>query len=426
MGIWKQIGFACFMVLAVVGLVIDVGYGFFKVFNTNTTTGTYYLDDQKPVDIETVDESTLTQEQINEFNDRYFFEANLYSNENNNGVILEELNLHYFTNPTMTVASTLSTGMQYVSDYNGRKGLWNTKTYYVNAGQIDNFISPDFEYYETTNGLSWDAVKLQTQLNRNTRFIIKIGGEAYHIQLTGKEPYQIVKQNKNFWEWVSFWNEEYETAYLYYDYSDIFYDIFHGINTNSLGTGTHYATVNLSKYFTVIDHYNTTSKQWEKPSQTDYITTYCAIKFHYDHNGAISKEQSLFKVINDDPRFNLTTIDYDTEYWQERIQYTLTANDLSYRYSSVYNGYFVSLPIKLKTMFADMPKAEVSILLDLNDSWLNSKNIVGFDYKAFENFGLKNITITNGNGDFYILTSALNGTNYGTFTHENLNILGVA
>jgi hypothetical protein len=426
MGLWRQIGLLCFFVLAIAGLCIDIGYGFYKVFDTTSTTGVYYIDDQNPVDIATVSEENLTQEQINEYNDRYFFEANVYSNENKNGIILQELNLHYFTNPTLTVASTLSTGMQYTSDYDGKNGLYDTITVSVpDQAYADNFISPRFEYYETTNGLSWDAVGLQTQLNRNTRFIIKIGGEAYHIQLTGKFEWDT---NDRHGEWYTLGIPiDHITHHIqYYTYADIFKDIMHGVLTNSLETGTHYATVNLSKYFTVIDHYNTATAQWEATADADYITSYCAIKFHYDRNGAISKEQSLYEVINDDPRFNLTQVVYDTEYWQERLQYTLDANDLSYRFSSTYNGYFASLPLRLKTMFASMPKAEVSIVLDLTDEYLQGKKIVGFDYNAFENFEIKNITITNGTGDFYLLTNALAGTHYKNFTHENLEIMGVA
>ena len=105
------------------------------------------------------------------------------------------------------------------------------------------------------------------------------------------------------------------------------------------------------------------------------------------------------------------------------MTYTLTetsklngADIFSYRYSEVYGGYFLSLSMDGKKLFAEMPRAKVNITLDLQSEYLTERElkIVGFDYNAFEGLELDTLTIRGETQTFYLLENSLFGTSLKT------------
>ena len=403
------------LTLAAVGLALTVGLGFFSIFYDKTTTGINYIDEQNALDFvsEFIDGNTTDNAVLQQFENRYFFEANLFDNAKDNGIMLQELQMNYFSSQNLMTADYYSSGMQY-------KDL--TKPYVFNWNDItgqdsNNYIRPEFNYYSITHGLAANWGHAQTPLNRGTYYIVKIDGEPYRIKLQGS--FQTKWDNTKWYNPFS-WGDK-GTITWNYGFGNVFEDIMRGIKSNNLGTGTHFAVLDLSRYFTVVEKFNPSNNKWE-PQTADLVKNYVAIKFHYSNNGAVRSSQSLFGIINDDPRYDIDDTRYDTTYWQERVKYTLTNNDLSYRYSSVYDGYFVSLSQDMKTLFKTMPRAEVSIVLNLT---YGDKNIIGLDYDAFKNFRLKQLTI-NGQGDLFLFNDCLANTHIETVKHaNNLVLLGI-
>ena len=58
-------------------------------------------------------------------------------------------------------------------------------------------------------------------------------------------------------------------------------------------------------------------------------------------------------------------------------------NKLTYRYSEVYDGYFVSLDMDMKETFANMPRAKVNVTIDLinSDKNIGTKITIVLDQK---------------------------------------------
>ena len=192
------------------------------------------------------------------------------------------------------------------------------------------------------------------------------------------------------------------------------------VKSNSAGYGDYYITVDLSKYFTVYE-YNENTGKFVEDTTSDVVKNYAVLKFHYDENGARNSTQSLFGIIECNSKYDIVEDKIDTTYWQERMLYTLTEKDFNYRYSDVYNGYFASLNLDTKKMFADMPRAKVNIILNLQSQYLkdNKINIVGFDYNGLENFEIDTLTIAGESQTFYLLEKSLYNTNLQTLKYSS-------
>lgn len=404
----KIIGNCCLVFLAIISVCISLAYLYVHFFDNTITTGVNYVDNQTPVDLVEKKED-LTQDQVDYYEDRYLFNVNYYSNDKNNGIELQEMQLNYFTDNTLNIASARGTGMQYLGDF-------ESYTAYVNSEEEANsYVVPDFYYYDTTDMISWEGGKLATQLNRNTMLTIKIGEQPYLIQLTGKKDHY---SSFLWWEWVS--------STTYYDYSDVFYDVMNAVKSNSAGYGDYYITLDLSSYFTVYE-YNSATKNWSADNISDKVFTYAVCKFHYDENGAIKAEQSLYKQIAVNRNYGVKE-QVDATYWQERIVYCLKDNDFDYRYSDTYDGYFISLNMDTKKMFEEMPRAKVSVLIDLQSTYLQDKNIniVGIDYNGFENFEIDTLTIKGNAQTFYFLDKSLCNSNLQTLEHSRDIVLDIS
>ena len=395
MKVLKIIGNCSFVFLAIIGLLVSIAFGYYHFFVHDVTVGTNYIDNQIALDI--VNSDDLTDEQKNEYEDRYFLEANFYSNSKNNGIALQELRLNYFTDYSLLSTAYRSTGMQYLGDLK-QEDLTLVETTEEEANQNE---PKGFSYYDTTNGISWDGNKLRTQMNRESCFTIKIDNRPFQIQLN--KTFEWTTYQRQWWTlWI--WNKP-TTHVIMYNYLNVFADCMQAIRTNSAGYGDYYITVDLSEYFTIreLDE----SGKYKQDDVTDIIKNYSVLKFHHDENGARNSTQSMFKCIDCNPSYDVEDKNIDTTYWQERMVYNLTDKDFVYRYSKVYDGYFISLSVDTKTLFANMPRAKVNVNIATT---FEDKKIVGIDYNGFENFEIDTLTITGENQTFYILDKGLYNT----------------
>ena len=413
----KIIGNCSLVFLAIIGVCVSLAYAYYHFFVKDVTTGTNYIDNQIAVDIIPLED--LTEEEKNEFEERYFMEANFFSNSKNNGIALQELKFNYFTDYSLSSNAYRSTGMQYLGDLK-QSDLVITET---TTQEAQRYESTAFSYYDTTNGISWEGNKLRTQLNRESAFIIKIDNRAFQIQLTGTYEWTTYKRS-----WWSLWlYNQPITNILYYNYVNVFTDCMEAIRTNDKGYGDYYITVDLSEYFTIRE-YDISSGKFKKDNVTDIIKNYSVLKFHYDENGARNSTQSMFGIIDCNPSYDITEEEIDTTYWQERMVYMLNEDDFSYRYSEVYQGYFLSLDMDTKKMFDEMPRAKVNVNIDLKSQYLKDKNIniVGLDYNAFEGFEIDTLTIKGDSQKLYLLEKSLYDTNLQTFIHSKVLEIDIA
>lgn len=400
MKILKTIADCCLAFLCFVSVCIIIAFVYYHYFVKDTTIGVNNINDQVAVDIKKAEE--LTEEERDEFEERWFMEACYYSNDKENGIELQELKYNYFTGYNLTSDQYRSTGMQYLGDFH---------TYSTEVGsekEAQQSVLSEFYYYDTTNGITWSGFKGQygsvaTTLNREQVFIIKIDNRPFSIQLTGQ--YDIYGKL-----WGFLWNVKQAT--VYFDYGDVFDCVFTAIKSNDKGYGDYYITLDLSQYFS-IKEYDAESGKFKEDDVTDIIKNYAVLKFHYDENGARNSTQSLFGSIECNSKYDTVEDEIDTTYWQERMVYTLTAADLTLRYSEFYEGSFVSLPMATKELFASMGRVKVNVVLDLTNT-----NIVGFDFNAFENLELDTVRITGTRRTFYLLEKSLYNTKLSKLEHS--------
>lgn len=400
MKLFKTIADCCLAFITFIAVCVIIAFVYYHYFVKDTTIGVNNVNDQLAVDIKKDDE--LTEEERDAYAERWFMEASYYSNDKDNGVQLQELKYNYFTGYGLTESEYRSTGMQFIGDF-------RTYTSEVQKeSEANEKVLSEFYYYDTTNGINWSGFKGQygsvsTVLNRNQQFIIKIDNRPFSIQLDGKyDTYGRL--------WGFLWTVKQSTTY--FDYGDVFDAVFSAIKSNDKGYGDYYITLDLSQYFS-IKEYDSDSGKFKDDDVTDIIKNYAVLKFHYDENGARNSTQSIFGSIECNSKYDTADEQIDTTYWQERIVYNLTANDLDLRYSDFYEGSFASLPMATKEMFANMGRAKVNITLDLTNT-----NIIGFDFNAFENLEIDTIRITGTRRTFYLLEKCLYNTRLSRLEHS--------
>ncbi len=434
--------------LCVISLCVIIGFVYYHYFVKDITIGVNNIDNQVGLDIQEVLKSEdLTEEEKDELKDRYFLEVNYYSNDKGNGIQLQELRMNYFTSYRLTSADYRSTGMQYLGDYKGLPlDTWdgnsevkfgnpfgNNDRYYGTSdtavGIANNYVDKSFNYYDSTNGINFNGVtnengSIATELKRTTNFIVKIDNRAFAVTLDKYFDKDVGDVRNIFgigWKVGDTYNR------YYYTYGSLFQSCMQAVKTNSAGYGDYYITVDLSSLFS-IKEYDYDTKKFKTDDVTDIIKTYSVLKFHYDENGARNSTQSMFGIIDNNSKYDISEDKIDTSYWQERMTYNLDVTSklrgediFAYRYSEVYDGYFVSLTMDAKKLFAAIPRAKVNITLDLNAPYLTEKeiNIVGLDYNAFENLELDTLTIRGGTQTFYLLEKSLFGTNLQTLNKSS-------
>lgn len=443
----KVIGNCCLVFLAIIGAMIALLFCYYHYFIKDTTIGINYIDNQVGLDItEIVNSGELTEEEIDELNDRYFLEVNYYSNEKNNGIMLQELKINYFTDFNLLSSGYRSSGMQYIGDYQGlpldtwdgnselKFQVFGDKNRYYGTSEesvkiANDYVDKSFNYYDFTNGINWNGItnnngSIATELKRTTEFIIKIDDRAFSIKLDKYFDKDIGDVRNIFgigWKVGEKYNR------YYYTFGSLFQSCMQAVRTNSAGYGDYYITVDLSSLFS-IKEYDLETKKFKEDNVTDIIKNYAVLKFHYDENGARNSSQSMFGIIDNNSKYDIEEDIVDTTYWQERMTYNLSEMSkfngkeiFDYRYSEVYDGYFVSLNMDIKQLFIEMPRAKVNITFNLNSDYLFDKNIniVGLDYNAFKDFEIDTLTFIGNTEQIFILDNALYNSKLQTLKYTN-------
>ena len=378
-----NIGKICLIILCVVALALDALFIYFRYIDPSQTVTINNIGNQVAVDAIT-DADGLTEEEKQALEDRTLFTVNLYDNSNQNGIFLGEMQMNYFMSYNLTTSDYRSSGVQYAINFPFAQEIDLFKnTYNSNYDYVFSVTE-----YDTTDGVSWNGkiedMSVATALERDKEYIIKIDNQPYSIVLNGT----YIKTEPL---WGFLWNVE--NTYNY-GFQDLFLLLLQATQTNSKGVGTRYLQIDLSDFFTV-KKYNTETDTFEPQLWTDIVRNYCVVKINYSKNGAINSSQSLFNIIANNPSFDVDNNEISTEYWDATITYNLTDSDLSYRYSDLYQGHFVSASQDLIVKFANMPSSKINIVIDLNSNFVksNNYNIVGLDYNAFQNLKINSLTL---------------------------------
>ncbi len=402
MKVFKTMGNIALCFLAILSVLITVAYGFYSYFVDDITIGVNNISDQVAIDVKAAED--LSDEELLQYEERWFMEANYYSNNKKNGIVLQELNFNYFTSFELEENDYRSTGMQKTNKHHVSQ---NTV---INADVNSNLIDHGYYYYDSVNGISFvgsvNAVtSVATRLTRKTDLIIKIDNKPYTIRLDG------YYDRPNQWWDIFDWNDE----NIYFTYGDLFASVMRAVETNSAGYGDYYVTLDLSKFFSIREM--TSDGKFTADNVTDVIKNYAVIKFHYDENGATRSSQSIFGQIECSKAYDTEKVDY----WQERMVYTLTEKDLTYRYSESYDGYFVSLDAETKKFFDSMPTSKLLLEFDFESLWCADKgyNVIGFDYDAFSGFYIDTLTVKSAPKTLYVKDNSFDNATVKTLKYSS-------
>ena len=396
----KKITDLALVILAVIASLITVAYGFFLIFVDQTTIGTNNVSDQIAIDVKA--EADLSAEEKDLYAERWFMEANYYSNAKNNGIELQELNFNYVMSYNLTQADYRASGMQYVGDYTHSPEN-------VTHDELDSYVLKNFYYYDTTDGVTFNGYagartqSVSTLLNRDNTFIIKIDGRPFSIQLN--------KTYKTGW-WI------FGSTY-YYTYGDLFQNVFDAIETNSAGYGDYYITLDLSYFFEIREM--DSNGKFLADDVSDIIKNYAVLKFHYDENGAYNSEQSMFGKIECNSKYDRQ----DVEFWNAKTVYNLTEEDLAYRYSEAYDGYFVSLSNEMKLLFEEVQAYDLYLNLNFASAFIqeNEYNVIGFDYNAFSGFDIHTLNVS-GADALKVMSNSFEDATLKTLKHTGITFDG--
>lgn len=417
MQLLKKIGNICLIILTIASVLMSGVYLYYHYVEkkNHTTVGTVNIGSQTPVDlIEIADE--LSPEKRKELEDRVLFNLNWYSNDNKNGIEIQELRLDYFTDSSLTTNSIRSTGMQYLGDFSERDLSFNITS---DKDEVNEYKSSSFTYYDTTDDISWSGGSVATQLNRNTALIVRVDNTPYLIQLDGSKVLHNIKVGNFLWADI-----KKDVTYLY-TYVDLFHDICTAVKTNSKEYGEFYIQLDLSQYFTNVKAYNPDTKQFDKLPDVDIFKCYSYLKFNYYADGLVTADQSIFGQVNLNTKYGKQ--DISVEYTDGMMVYTLSEKNFNYRYSEIYDGYFVSLSIDNKAIFDELPTHKINVTINLDSSYLVEKGykVIGIDYNGFENLIIDTLTIK-GDGNFTILDNAMKNTELKKFKHSKNLFLNIS
>ena len=377
--------------LVILSVLISMTYVYYLLTKTDTTLGVNYVGSSTSPEI--TNSASLTDEEKANYERDAVIDVSIYSNDKNNGIELEEMRINWFTDYTLAPETYRSSGMQYLGDY---VKTWES----VTSEEAQRTVSEDFTYYDTTDNISYSGYyskegSTSTNLNREAKLIIPIGGKPYQMQLTGEK---VTRE-----PWLGFlWDVD--VVYIQ-TYSSLFYAIMQSVKSNSEGYGDYFIKFNLTDYFTFYEYDEETGK-FKEDIVTDKIDNYVLIHFQYYENGATKSEQSLFGAIKCNSNWSYNP-QIDTDYWQERVVYKLTNEQLTYRKSDTDDGYYVSFPTQFKAQITSMPRTKIYLTINMVDG---DKNIIGIDCNGLSGVEIDTLNIQ-GQGEFSFLYHSLYETN---------------
>lgn len=252
---------------------------------------TIHIKDQTPVNLEEVIED-LTPEEIEYYENRLMFTTNYYANEDDSGIMLQEMKIDYFVDNDLTTENARSVIMQYTENNYSRDILQTTT-------EVNNYWTPKKKggkgvyFYDRTatqgDVVSWESGDIGTTLSRGNWLIFKVDDKPIRVKLTGKEPRFYI------FDWI--------ISYDYYQYGKIFKDLMNASKNNTSGASC-YVTMNFSKFFTA-EEYVDELGGWYNTAFAKELILDAVVKINYNSRGAQTASDSLAKIIKNDKDFDI-------------------------------------------------------------------------------------------------------------------------
>ena len=267
--------------------------------------------------------------------------------------------------------------------------------------QNETYIFGDiYLYYTGDNGIIYYSL---SDSDLDDYLLIDIGGQAYRLVL---KDYTYTTTSGALW-----WKDT-ETHTARYSWFEVFDRIIDSALKDS-GPAQGYAEyplslMDLSHYFTV--EYKDEDDQYHPMADTAENRTYLTIQCEYDLDGATELSDSMFNIVANSTTwsyFNNTSV---SDYWMATTEeFTLDESMLNYIYYSSYDGYYLTLDVKLEN-YLKTAKESVKVVIDIDKK--TDYTLSGIDLKNFT-FNISSFEILNAPSDFEILNQGDIEVTYG-------------
>lgn len=397
------LGYICFtflLILAIAGVAIIGVFAWTKATNFDITQSTNFISS---TDVST--EPTEEPEEVAPEEPERTLTINYYSNENSNGTVLQELMFTAYADFNFTEKIYL--GMQVTYDYELIVNTAKVKTDEELLAYYNSWYDTSFNYYVSHDGVSYKEI---TPISRQNILYLSIDGEPYALKMdkyNSESNYALFGLILTSYKaWVA-------------TYSSLFANLMDTVESCSYGFGDYEIAPNLSKYFSLYKFNTQTNKLENTDVLSDYVSTFVTTRVHYDKNGAVASNQSLFGIINYDPSYDHTGIT-DVNYWKYYTIHTIDLSKCSLRYSELYQGNLLTLNSALISKLQSDDYVKFRIKIDCSDS-----SIVGLDFYAFAGVVIDSVELINNgeNKDFYICDYALPNLSNDKINATNLNLI---
>lgn len=336
-------------------------------------------------------------------------EANYYANKNGTGYQVFELVFNCYSG--IGKQAIYSRGFQLVYDKDLNIIPY---TYEVENTTIKSDIYQYNKYgnvaFETGHDYKW-----------GDPMIIDIDGKTYAVKLDGQ--YQVSRKRVDaakiartigfmglnlFFEGNEFEHTEIKT--YNYTFKDLLIKVGQIIKSCSNGTGDSVIPlIDLGDFLHVYNVDDNGQIAGEPLGKYTLQNSYFTMATHYDNRGMVWSKQSLFESVAGNNQFNISGINEDVDYWQDKTQYTITEKDFTARYVNSENGFYYSLSTEKMNEIKNFDNTEV--IIDFDVSKFSNVNVLGFDYYALYGIKVKTLKISNNSPrEFKLLVSSLKDT----------------
>lgn len=393
--------------LTVVSVIFIGCFVYFKLSSTDIfthQTSTYAISVTDPV----------TNEELSPLS------ASYYQNYNNTGKEVVEFQIRAYSDQNKS--AIYRRGFQYIIDEENGNELW---------------------FYDTYDRVSWESGHKYNEKNDSGQlreaYFIELDGEIVGVRMDGTYEKEVTTVNGTniagnillgpvWWIFNGFYEDLSETVKEthYYTMEEFMQELADIIKSSSAGTGDYtLPVIDLGDFLHLyeVDENGTVS---DTPiGAGGQINSYFTMDVHNDRRGMTYAGQSMFGIVANDPDFNISGIDFDSEIWKTTVVYNLDERDFISRFSNAESGYYYSLSSETINELKSFDNLDVEIVFDISN--LIDTNVLGFDYYSLNGIKVHSLTITSDiKCNFTLLAGALKDTGLTKIYTTNIEINNIS
>ncbi len=391
MATFKKILIAIIVPILLVGFLADIWFIMYKAFG---------WDEHYTLTTNYVDKLNL----VSETEEKYFIEAEYFSNENKNGIENFGLMLNYYTDVSMpeldeegnfiTDKYYYSSGIQFKNGFEFSDKIKDSGSYF-NQKYVHNLIPEDCIYYNIDNQADTAFTATKSLANQN-KWIYDINGQLCKIATTKKPEY--VSTDSFLFQKTK--------HYRSMDINFAMYRIFNSVK--SLDDGEYVLTFDLSDFFEIV-LYNKETQKFDIKATTQDEWTFVKVLVKKSSDGLITSSQSMFNSYLGDSDWSYYNNEKIEDFWKGQVIYNIKADE----YETVMVDNLTLLKLKNKTIKYLNSFSNIRIIanIDLDNLYIdNTKvNINGFADNAFGDLEIYEVNLQTTNiTTFYTYDKTLN------------------